>query len=77
MPFDSLNPIFTREAEFGRETFFTSLEDKEGDMISFMGVYDWKRDSEGVSLVSFDYWPVNKDMNDSVHDYVLGLLEDL
>jgi hypothetical protein len=73
----SYDPRFTRTAQFGRKNFTVSVKDLEEDDCLFLGYFDYKRDSSGVSLVYWEYWPINPELEESVYDCVLKLLNDL
>ena len=65
---------FSRPAEFGYANFTLKL-DSGGEEVTFLGCYDYKRDSAGVHLVGFEYWPRDPEVEELVRAHVLGLLK--
>lgn len=68
--FDSRHPARLRPAEIGTRAFVCSLENGEGEMVTFIGEADYRTDSEGTSITDIRYWPYDKSMADSVDEYV-------
>jgi len=57
-------------AEYYSQTKLAQLEDKDGELRSFLIVADYKVDELGVHVEGYEFWPYLPDMEDSVRDYL-------
>lgn len=64
------DPRYSKTAQFGSKSFVAKFEDKEGEEVTVIGVYHWMDNSEGRIVTSYDYWPFNEDLRDSVRDFI-------
>lgn len=64
------SPRISKPAVFGTRNFHCKLEDGDGDLLDFIGYFNYKIDSEGLQIESYDYWPKYPGMVDSIVDYI-------
>ena len=67
------NPRLTRDARFGTRAFTCTVEDADGEMITVVGCFDWKENSEGRTISDIEYYPKNESIRESVEEYVSSL----
>jgi hypothetical protein len=64
----SNNPVNqpTIEGHMRKVVFTGSFEDREGDRLQLVGVYYVM----GNEVTNYDYWPLEKDLDESVRDFI-------
>jgi hypothetical protein len=61
------------EPKLLEKSLVVKLEDKEGDLLTFLVTVDYVVCDGETVIEGYSYWPDNKDMADSVRDYVDNL----